>query len=296
MKSTIDQFLKYLEIQKRYSRHTIVAYQNDLRTFADHMDLCFDVQSPMNTDKRMISSFVADLIDAGLNPRSVNRKLSAIQSYFDFLLREDLIKANPAKAITRPKSSQRLPSVLRKEQVDALFDGQLFPLDFTGARDKAILELFYSCGIRRDELIGLKLDDVNLGEHTIKVLGKRKKERLIPISSRLEESFRDYMQVRQGVEVNTDCFFVTDGGNKLYPSLVYNTVKIYLSKVTTMDKRSPHVLRHTFATHLLNEGANLQSIKELLGHTSLAATQVYTHTSLEKLKDVYRNTHPRNKK
>jgi integrase/recombinase XerC len=260
------------------------------------MDLCFDVQSPMNTDKRMISSFVADLIDAGLNPRSVNRKLSAIQSYFDFLLREDLIKANPAKAITRPKSSQRLPSVLRKEQVDALFDGQLFPLDFTGARDKAILELFYSCGIRRDELIGLKLDDVNLGEHTIKVLGKRKKERLIPISSRLEESFRDYMQVRQGVEVNTDCFFVTDGGNKLYPSLVYNTVKIYLSKVTTMDKRSPHVLRHTFATHLLNEGANLQSIKELLGHTSLAATQVYTHTSLEKLKDVYRNTHPRNKK
>lgn len=296
MKSTIDQFLKYLEIQKRYSRHTIVAYQNDLRTFADHMDLCFDIQSPMNTDKRMISSFVADLIDAGLNPRSVNRKLSAIQSYFDFLLREDLIKANPAKAITRPKSSQRLPSVLRKEQVDALFDGQLFPLDFTGARDKAILELFYSCGIRRDELIGLKLDDVNLGEHTIKVLGKRKKERLIPISSRLEESFRDYMQVRQGVEVNTDCFFVTDGGNKLYPSLVYNTVKIYLSKVTTMDKRSPHVLRHTFATHLLNEGANLQSIKELLGHTSLAATQVYTHTSLEKLKDVYRNTHPRNKK
>jgi integrase/recombinase XerC len=296
LKSTIDQFLKYLEIQKRYSRHTIVAYQNDLRTFADHMDLCFDIQSPMNTDKRMISSFVADLIDAGLNPRSVNRKLSAIQSYFDFLLREDLIKANPAKAITRPKSSQRLPSVLRKEQVDALFDGQLFPLDFTGARDKAILELFYSCGIRRDELIGLKLDDVNLGEHTIKVLGKRKKERLIPISSRLEESFRDYMQVRQGVEVNTDCFFVTDGGNKLYPSLVYNTVKIYLSKVTTMDKRSPHVLRHTFATHLLNEGANLQSIKELLGHTSLAATQVYTHTSLEKLKDVYRNTHPRNKK
>jgi integrase/recombinase XerC len=296
LKSTIDRFLKYLEIQKRYSRHTIVAYQNDLRTFADHMDLCFDVQSPMNTDKRMISSFVADLIDAGLNPRSVNRKLSAIQSYFDFLLREDLIKANPAKAITRPKSSQRLPSVLRKEQVDALFDGQLFPLDFTGARDKAILELFYSCGIRRDELIGLKLDDVNLGEHTIKVLGKRKKERLIPISSRLEESFRDYMQVRQGVEVNTDCFFVTDGGNKLYPSLVYNTVKIYLSKVTTMDKRSPHVLRHTFATHLLNEGANLQSIKELLGHTSLAATQVYTHTSLEKLKDVYRNTHPRNKK
>lgn len=260
------------------------------------MDLCFDVQSPASTDKRMISSFVADLIEAGLNPRSVNRKLSAIQSYFDFLVREDLIKSNPAKSITRPKTSQRLPSVLRKEQVEALFDGQLFPTDFTGLRDKAILELLYSCGIRRDELIGLKFENVNLGDHTIKVLGKRKKERVIPISGRLEKSFKEYMVARDCVELNTDSFFVTDSGNKLYPSLVYTIVKIYLSKVTTMDKRSPHVLRHTFATHLLNEGANLQSIKELLGHSSLAATQVYTHTSLEKLKDVYRNAHPRNKK
>lgn len=267
-----------------------------MRTFADHIDLCFDIQSPSNTDKRMISSFVADLIEAGLNPRSVNRKLSAIQSYFDFLIREDLLKSNPAKSISRPKTSQRLPSVLRKEQVEALFDGQLFSNDFKGLRDKAILELLYSCGIRRDELIGLQFQNVNFESHTIKVLGKRKKERLIPISSRLEKSFKDYISARQSIVISSDRFFVTETGNKLYPSLVYAIVKIYLSKVTTMDKRSPHVLRHTFATHLLNEGANLQSIKDLLGHSSLAATQVYTHTSLEKLKDVYRNAHPRNKK
>lgn len=296
MKSTIDEFLKYLEIQKRYSKHTIVAYRNDLRTFADYMDLCFDIQNAKETNKRMISSFVADLVESGLNPRSVNRKLSAIQSYFDYLVRESLLDSNPAKSITRPKHPQKLPSVLRAEQVEQLFEEIQFPETFEGSRDRAILEMFYSCGIRRDELISLQFSNVHLSDKSIKVLGKRNKERIIPISDRLISTLQDYLSDRSGIEIESPWFFITEKGKKMYASLVYKIVKIYLSKVTTMDKRSPHVLRHTFATHLLNEGANLQSIKELLGHSSLAATQVYTHTSLEKLKDVYRQSHPRNKK
>lgn len=296
MKAQIDQFLKYLEFQKRYSKHTIVAYRNDLYTFADHIDLCFDIQKPVEVDKRIISSFVADLIEGGLTTRSVNRKLSSIQSFFEFLQSEGDLESNPAKNVARPKQGKRLPNVLRAEQVEALFNQLKFPEDFEGIRDEAILSMFYSCGIRRDELIGLKLSWISFQDRTIKVLGKRNKERIVPISHRLIDVLQKYLAFRAEIGLSEDYLFVTSKGKKLYPSLVYQIVKNYLSMVTTMDKKSPHVLRHTFATHLLNEGANLQSIKELLGHSSLAATQVYTHTSLEKLKDVYRKSHPRNKK
>lgn len=231
-----------------------------------------------------------------MKPRSINRKLSSIQSLFEYAIRQGKAKKNPARNIQRPKASNHLPTVVRNEAIDELFGQFEFEDDFEGTRDRLMLMLFYACGLRRDELINLELGRIDYHELQIRVLGKRNKERIIPIDRSLVDWINEYTPQRNELQPDHDFLFVTARGKKLYPSLVYKIVKKYLSMVTTMDKKSPHVLRHTFATHLLNEGANLQSIKELLGHSSLAATQVYTHTSLDKLKDVYRNAHPRNKK
>lgn len=226
----------------------------------------------------------------------MNRKLSAIQSLFGFAIRQGLVSSNPTVNITRPKVGSALPSFVREDSLKRLFTDVEFPQDFEGKRDRLMLMLFYTCGIRRDELINLDITSIDYFDLSLKVLGKRNKERVIPVSESLLEEVRTYLMIRDEVDTNVDCLFITAAGKKMYPSLVYKIVKKYLSLVTTMTKRSPHVLRHSFATHLLNEGANLQSIKELLGHSSLSATQVYTHTSLDKLKSVYRKSHPRNKK
>lgn len=243
----------------------------------------------------MISSWVADLADSGIAARSINRKLSSVQSFFEFAIRQSLVKKNPARLIQRPKTSNHLPSVVRSESIGSLFNQIEFADDFEGVRDKLILAVFYACGLRREELINLTLRSIDKSNQSLKVLGKRNKERILPVAPILLSWIEDYIEKRGEIDSDSDHLFITLKGQKLYPSLVYQIVKKYLSQVTTMDKKSPHVLRHTFATHLLNEGANLQSIKELLGHSSLAATQVYTHTSLEKLKQVYQNAHPRSK-
>jgi integrase/recombinase XerC len=243
-----------------------------------------------------ISSFVAALSEMGLKPRSVNRKLSSIQSLFNYCIRNGLVETNPASNIKRPKAGSALPSFVREESLKSLFTEIDFPQDYEGQRDRLMITLFYTSGIRRDEMINLEIASLDFYTKSIKVLGKRNKERIIPLSKTLMDQLQGYIQLRNEIESNTEYLFVTPSGKKMYPSLVYKIVKKYLSLVTTMTKRSPHVLRHSFATHLLNEGANLQSIKELLGHSSLSATQVYTHTSLDKLKDVYRKSHPRNKK
>ena len=295
MKEVVDSFLEYLEFQKRYSRHTITAYRSDLSSFCDYLALFYELDQIKEVSQRMVSSWVADLADSGIAPRSINRTLSAVQSFYEFAIRKSLFSKNPARLIQRPKTSNHLPSVVRSESIDNLFNEIEFESDFEGVRDRLILAVFYACGLRREELITLNLESIDEANFSIKVFGKRNKERILPIAPMLMKWIEEYLEVRQTIGAECSNLFITLKGQKLYPSLVYQIVKKYLSQVTTMDKKSPHVLRHTFATHLLNEGANLQSIKELLGHSSLAATQVYTHTSLEKLKQVYQNAHPRSK-
>jgi len=296
VKDLIAKFLDYLSYQKRYSNNTIIAYRNDLNSFADYLEVFFETNDAGVVSRRMISSFIADLAESGISSRSINRKLSSIQSFYGFLLKEGPLEVNPAKSVQRPKTSSHLPSVMRSEQVEQLFEPNRFAANFEGRRDLALLSVFYACGLRRDELINLKVLDIDFHQSQLKVLGKRNKERIIPIAPELIKILRSYIEERDEVNSSEPFLFLTGKAQKMYPSLVYEIVKNYLSKVTTMEKRSPHVLRHTFATHLLNEGANLQSIKDLLGHASLATTQIYTHTSLEKLKDVYNQAHPRSKK
>jgi integrase/recombinase XerC len=288
--------LEYLTYQKRYSPHTIGAYRNDLNSFGDFLETEFEISNLDQVKRRQVSSFIAHLIEHGLSPRSVNRKISAIQSLFNYFIRKNELAINPANNVQRPKVGSSLPAFVREESIAELFEETDFEDSYAGSRDRMILLVFYSCGLRRDELINLKIEDVNHFDCTIKVFGKRNKERIVPITRELLRDLNLYINIRASLNSNFSYLFLTETSKKLYPSLVYKIVKKYLSLVSTMEKRSPHVLRHSFATHLLNEGANLQSIKELLGHSSLSATQVYTHTSLDKLKDVYRKSHPRNKK
>jgi integrase/recombinase XerC len=296
MKDQIDAFLDHLEHQNQYSKHTLTAYRTDLTAFADYMEVFYELDELSEVSRRMVSSFVASLAEQGLSARSINRKLSAVQSFFSHYVKRGELDQSPVKHIQRPKTPKRLPSIIRSEQVQQLLAKESFADDFEGARDRALISVFYACGLRREELIGMQLKDISWSVQQIKVLGKRNKERILPVAEELLVVLKEYLDFREELSPSVEEVFVTSKGEKLYPSLVYKTVKNYLSKVTTMDKKSPHVLRHTFATHLLNEGANLQSIKELLGHESLATTQVYTHTSLEKLKDIYKNAHPRSKK
>lgn len=288
--------MEYLAYQKRYSPHTIGAYRNDLNSFGDFLETEFEISNLDQVKRRQVSSFIAHLIEHGLSPRSVNRKISAIQSLFNYFIRKNELAINPANNVQRPKVGSSLPAFVREESIAELFEEIDFEDSYAGSRDRMILLVFYSCGLRRDELINLKIEDVNHFDCTIKVFGKRNKERIVPITRELLRDLNLYINIRASLNSNFSYLFLTETSKKLYPSLVYKIVKKYLSLVSTMEKRSPHVLRHSFATHLLNEGANLQSIKELLGHSSLSATQVYTHTSLDKLKDVYRKSHPRNKK
>lgn len=296
LKAFTDTFLDHLALEKRYSAHTVKAYRNDLYSFADFLEVQYETDDATLIARRHVSSFIAQLAENGLKPRSINRKLSAVQALFEYGIRHGKLEKNPARNVQRPRTPSNLPAVVRSEAVEALFDRVEYPEGFEGIRDKMMLCMFYSCGLRREELINLRTGSLDFSGLSVRVLGKRNKERIIPVDHVLLTWLGEYLQARSTLSCESDHLFVTTKGKKLSPTLVYATVKKYLSNVTTMDKKSPHVLRHTFATHLLNEGANLQSIKELLGHSSLAATQVYTHTSLDKLKDVYRKSHPRSKK
>jgi integrase/recombinase XerC len=242
----------------------------------------------------MVRSWLAQMLDYGIAPRSVNRKITALKSFYKFLIKEGQLKENPTLKIIPPKSSKRLPVFVEQTQMAVLLDELPFEEGFNGVRDKLIIELFYSTGIRQSELINIRLKDVSLSGNTIKVLGKRNKERLIPFTIELCQKLEAYIKSRAELSIkDTSYLLLTKKGKKLYPSLVYKQVNHYLSQVTSLDKKSPHVLRHTFATHMLNNGADLNAIKELLGHASLSATQVYTHNTIDKLKLVYNQAHPR---
>lgn len=296
MTDRLTPYLAYLRYEKRSSEHTVVSYQNDIVQFTDFLqdrDSSVDLLA-VTPDK--IRAWVIQLAEANITSRSINRKLSALRSFYHYHTRIGNISNSPMDTISAPKLSKRLPCFLEEKETETLFGPDLFSDTYQGWRDRTIIELFYATGIRISELINLTFDKVNLYDNTIKVLGKRNKEREIPFGNTFKNCYQSYVNFydeKFNGHTKSSYIFVTDKANKVYPKFVYSIVRKYLDMVTAIDKRSPHVLRHTFATHLLNRGADINAIKEILGHSSLSATQVYTHNSIEKLKSIYQTAHPR---
>jgi len=289
----LEKFLNYLRFQRNFSKHTILSYENDLEQFAAFLKRMYEIEKPEEATATMIRSWMAEMMQEKLSARTVTRKVSALRTFYHFLLREGIITFDPMVKITSPKMPSRLPVFVTQKDMGSLFHDIEFPNTFEGVRDRLIMEMFYATGIRRAELITMKDTNVNMYNLTIKVFGKRAKERIIPIPGILKEYVSVYRSERNKLGLKGEYFFVNEKGEELYEKQVYLIVHKYLGMVTTLNKKSPHVLRHTFATHLLDNGADINSVKELLGHASLAATQVYTHNSLEKLKKVYKQAHPR---
>jgi len=291
----ITSFLNYLSLEKKYSKHTITAYQNDLNTFQLFCNLEYGNESITKVNYAQIRHWIVSLVNSKISNRTINRKVSSLKSFYKFLQKTKQIEASPLvkhqalkvlKQVQVPFSEKEIFKVL-----DALDDG-----DFESVRNKLMVELFYSTGMRRNELINIKITDIDYVNETVKVLGKRNKERFIPLLKTVKESLLKYTTMRDEVEISTPYLFLTKNGKKIYDTLVYRVINNYFSAVSSKVKKSPHVIRHSFATHLLNEGADLNAVKELLGHSSLASTQIYTHSSLGKLKEVYNQAHPRSQK
>ncbi len=286
-----NAFLNYLRFEKRYSRHTLISYQNDLVQFLDFLVTGFDSPSIQNITAPMVRTWLAGLKEEGMSSKSINRKISTLKSFFKFLMREEIVETSPMGMINAPKISKRLPVYVEDKDMKTLLEDVEFSDDWKGQTEKLVLILFYSTGMRISELINLKQNQLDGSYSHIKVLGKGNKERIIPVSKKLLNALLSYISCRP--ETGTEHIFVNEKGKPLYPKQVYNLVKKNLSLVTTVNKKSPHILRHSFATHLTNNGADLNAVKELLGHSSLAATQVYTHNSIEKLKQVFKKAHPK---
>lgn len=291
----IEEFLKYLKYEKRYSVHTVQSYTTDLSQFISFCNHTLGNFKLSNVDAKLIRQWVVFLLDNFYSEKSVSRKLSSLRTFFRYLEKKGLIQENPVSGLVSPKSKKRLPVFVDENSMRLLFDEVDFGNGFEAERDRLIIELLYSTGIRLSELIGLTNESFNRDNQTIKVLGKRNKERIIPYNKCIETRIANYLDVRKGMgeHIKTNSFFVTSKLKPIYPKLVYRVVNQYLSKVSTAKKKSPHVLRHSFATHMLNNGADLNAIKELLGHANLSATQIYTHTIFTKLKDIYNHAHPR---
>lgn len=287
----IKNFLDYLRIEKRYSVHTTVSYRNDLNQFNLYLLESYSGIEFHKVEMIHVRSYMVHLLESKLAKSTVARKVSSIKSLYKFMKKEQLISSSPILLLETPKLDSRLPVFLKEEEVVNLFEEFKFEDSFSGKRDKMILYLFYQTGIRLSELIGLKDVDVRNGE--LKVLGKRNKERIIPLSNNIQPLIDQYLNLKDELGFKKKYFFVTDKGNKLYEKFVYRKVNYYLSKVSSKQKKSPHILRHTFATHMLNNGADLNSIKEILGHENLSATQVYTHNTFQKLKSIHKQSHPR---
>lgn len=288
-----QSFLEYLQYEKKYSAHTIVSYNNDLTQFFGFINAEKEGISISEINYQLVRAWIADLMANDIAAKSVNRKLSALKTFFKYLQKQGEIKVNPLSKITGPKTPKRLPVFVDESQMNTLFDELKFEDSFTGMRDRLILDILYQTGVRRSELAALKESDIDFFNATIKVLGKRNKERIIPISLTLKRNLEEYFKVKEVNSPFNSLIFVTEKGKSLGDQGVYRIVKKYLTQITTITKKSPHVLRHTFATHLLNNGADINAVKDLLGHASLSATQVYTHNTIEKLKKSYKQAHPR---
>ncbi len=292
-----DSFFTYLISEKRCSTHTTEAYQSDLTQFTAFCKANFEVESFTEVTPTLVRSWMASLMESGAKPSSIQRKISAINSAFRFLLKTKQVSSNPAKGLKKPKIPKRLPQYIEQAPMLKFYTDEQAVQDFPSLRSDLIIKLLYETGIRRSELIGLMEKNIDFSAQTIRVLGKRNKTRIIPVGRPILDLVKHFMQEKSRLNLSSveGNLLVSDKGRKISNSLVYQTVKSYLSTVTTQTKRSPHILRHSFATHMLNNGADLNVIKELLGHSNLAATQVYTHNSIEKLKGVHKLMHPRNK-
>jgi integrase/recombinase XerC len=290
-----ESFLQYLKIEKRYSPLTVRFYLNDLDQFDNHLRLRDLSGKPEDIVSHDVRSWIVSLIEDGYSPVSIHRKISSLRVFYRYLRKEGLVSNDPLEKVVLPKMKKRLPVFVEEGALDRLLDDHDFGDDFDGVRNRTIIEMLYMTGMRRAELTGLRNIDVDIREATVKVTGKRNKQRIIPLLKPFTVRLEDYVRVRNNEfpDLKSEWFFVGNKGNKLYDKFVYNTVRKYLSMVTTIEKKSPHILRHTFATHMLNNGADLNSIKEFLGHANLSATQIYTHNSFEKLRRIYKQAHPR---
>lgn len=291
----IKQYIDFINLERRYSTHTINAYTADLSQFSSYIELIYNV-GILESDFSMIRSWIVNLNSQDISKRSINRKITSLRSFFKYHLSRQNIDANPVAKISLLKTDKKLPVFVEEEGMEDLLNGIEFPDTYIGVFDRTIIELFYTTGIRLSELVNLRNSQIDWSSKQLKVLGKRNKERIIPLTNSMMKQLEVYNRRKiNDIDVVDDdiYYFLTVKGKKIYNKLVYRKIKLYLSHVTTISKKSPHVLRHTFATHLLNKGADLNAIKEILGHASLAATQVYTHNSIEKLKNVYKQAHPR---
>ena len=289
-----DSFLDYLRYERNYSEKTVLAYGEDISQLKEFAQDEIGEFNPIEVKPELIREWIVSLMDKGYTSTSVNRKLSSLRSFYKFLLKRGEVVVDPLRKITGPKNKKPLPFFLKENEMNKLLDETDFGEGFKGCRDHLIIEMFYATGMRLSELIGLDDVDVDFSASLLKVTGKRNKQRLIPFGEELKEEMRKYVDIRnEQIQKVSDAFFVKENGERLYKNLVYNLVKRNLSKVVTLKKRSPHVLRHTFATTMLNNEAELGAVKELLGHSSLATTEIYTHTTFEELKKVYKQAHPR---
>ena len=290
-----ESFIRFLSFEKRYSQHTVAAYRNDILQFEKFLKAQYGMEETEQAEHTMIRSWLVQMMEEKTEARSINRKISSLRTYFNFLLKNKKVKRNPMLKILRPKEAKKLPVFIDEQRIEMLFSQADFGEGFTAVRDRLIMELFYATGMRLSELCDIREKNIDLYNCTVKVLGKRNKERIIPFTDVLKKLISDYQTEKRksGFDFSHDYFFITNDGKKIYQKLVYRIVNKYLGMVSTSEKKSPHVLRHTFATHMLNNGADINSIKEILGHANLAATQVYTHNTIEKLKKVYKQAHPR---
>jgi len=291
---SLKSFFDFLEIEKKYSSNTIEAYRNDLNVFSRYLSDEFNITNINNTNYSFIRSWIVDLVNKGISNRSVNRKITSLNSYFKFVLKIDLINENPLTNHKALKTQKKIQLPFSENEMLSVLDLDNYEDNFTGVRDRLIIDLFYTTGIRRIELIQLKISDLNINNKHIKVLGKRNKERIIPLIDSTINILNKYLSCRDELESEETFLFITSKGKPVYEKLIYRIINKYFDTISTKVKKSPHIIRHSFATHLLNNGADLNSVKDLLGHSSLAATQVYTNRSIDEIKKVFAKSHPRN--
>tara|TARA_B100000963_G_scaffold294774_1_gene265500 strand:+ start:128 stop:1012 length:885 start_codon:yes stop_codon:yes gene_type:complete len=291
----IQEFIRYIKFERCYSVHTQKAYECDLNQFNDYLTSEYEC-TLLDAKDIMVRSWMMFLIEANCTKRSLNRKLSSIRQFYKYALRNDILIVNPTLRVVSLKSDKKIPSFISDSEISFLLEQSSFPESYEGKRDKAIIQMFYNTGMRLSELIALKIDDVNFSQKYLKVYGKRAKERIIPLMDSHLIDLKVFLDLRLREFKGVDNLFLTVSGDKLYPKLVYRMVNSYLSRVTGVKQKSPHVLRHAFATHMLNDGADLNAVKDILGHASLTSTQIYTHNNAEQLKKVYKQAHPRGDK
>ena len=294
----LDAFIDYLTLEKKYSKHTILAYQKDIETFIAFAKANYDQTELQTIHYNQIRSWIVELVDEGVSNRSVNRKVSSLKSFYKFLVKIEVLKVSPLVKHKALKTSKKLQIPFSEKEVSGVFDLLTVSNDFESVRDLLLLELLYGTGMRRAELISLTIGSVDVSQKTIRVVGKRNKERIMPLLPNVCKTVSKYLEKRNEISQNKNDapLLITKKGVKLYDTLVYRIINHYFSKTSNKIKKSPHIIRHSFATHLLNQGADLNTVKDLLGHASLASTQVYTHNSIKTLRNVYNNAHPRNKK